>query len=452
MKNVYMILLTLFISNGIIKAQIRWDSASLHVNKLFPYGISAVNSNVAWTMTWGGNFTVSPWRFVDTAHHFSRTIDGGRTWSSGVYPFVDYGYTPKIFGVSADIAWVAHSLNSGDGLLFQTKDGGNTWTMPYSRKVPIAWVHFWDSENGIILYNPDFAGFGIYKTNDGGVTWKRRTTLPAHLPGEGSYGGVYSAKGNVILFATSRGRIFRSTDNGESWAVSATLLPTSQEYNDISCDGKGNCIVSGGIYRDSLAFTGRFYTSSDNGTTWTAQPLHNFVCASAQYIPGTSTIIAAGRNNNNPLKSKFRVILSHDNGASWQVIDTTVRIFSLSFIDKNTGFATRYPNDNNETMAYRYLGSPLTGLWQGEILRGHLKLFPNPILSGELQISLNDFETGEYRLLVNSMNGELIESRNIEYQTPQNIVIPTSHWLSGMYFVTLTSAKGKITQKVIKTN
>jgi photosystem II stability/assembly factor-like uncharacterized protein len=452
MKNkIYLFAFAYLFSMTVATAQ-RWQEKPLGVQKLLPVKISMVNERVAWVVTWGGNFSISPWRFIDTGHHFSRTIDGGQTWKSGTFPVSGYGYTGNIAAINADTAFIAHNDNIDGGIVYRTFNGGVNWTKVQSKFSTLNWVHFWDKQNGIAAYNPDFRGFGIFKTSDGGDTWTRVNFLaiPLHFTGESMYFD-YAASGNTLLFATTGKRIFRSTDKGETWTVTTMPSPT-QELNSITTDGRGNCLVSGGNYGDSLNFTGRFYRSQDTGLTWTALPLNQFCGTEIKYIPNTSTAITSVRKNNRPKDGKFTTMITSDHGQTWQVIDTTSRIFAFGMVNRTTGFATEYQNDTTESMVYRYIGSPLSGLWSGEILRGQLEVFPNPVVSDNITLSLNGFETSDYILLVNTISGELIHRQNLHIDVQQQIILPTNNWQSGIYTITLTSAKGSITRKVIKTN
>ena len=356
MKNkIYLFALACLLTMTVATAQ-RWQEKSLGVGKLFPTQISVVNEQIAWVATWAGNFAISPWRIIDTAHHFSRTIDGGQTWKSGTFPSSGLCLTSNIMAINADTAFVAHTdfMNINRGSVYRTYDGGLNWTNVLNKKPNVNYVHFWDKQNGITVFDIDAGGFPIYKTNDGGDTWTRvfSTQIPATLSYEYT-SWRYAATGNTFLFTTTRKRVFRSTDRGENWIVTNMPSPT-QELNSPTCDGKGNCLVSGGNYADSLQFTGRFYRSQDTGLTWTALPINQFCGTEIQYIPNTSTAITSVRKNNRPKDGKFTTMITSDHGQTWQVIDTTARIFAFAMVNRTTGFATEYQNDTTESMVYRY--------------------------------------------------------------------------------------------------
>ena len=452
MKNVYLFILFFALCCNALFAQQRWDSASLNIQKLFPYNLRAVDEKVAWVITLGGNFSTSPWYYVDTAHHFSRTADGGKSWSSGTYPSVGGGFAANIFPLSYDTAWVAHNDYVLGGVLYRTFDGGETWTNRFSApRGVVDWVHFWDKKNGTAVFDPDSLGFGIYKTTTSGVTWQRVASLPKPYLGEYAFSGNYATSGDVMVFPTNKGRIFRSNDCGQTWTVSSLLVP-AEEPNDISCDDNGNCLLTSGNYTGRNPFTGRFHYSSDTGKTWRPRILNEYSGTAVEYIPGTSLALAAVRENNSYLTGHFRLLLTADHGLTWQVIDSTLRIKALSFMSRTSGLATEYQNDDTESMIYYYIGSPLVGLWSREILRGGFEVSPNPVVSDNLHISLSGFETNDYRLLVNNVAGELVYAQNISFSEKQELIVPVNNWQSGIYILTLTSNKGSVNRKVVKTH
>jgi photosystem II stability/assembly factor-like uncharacterized protein len=133
--------------------------------------------------------------------------------------------------------------------VFKTTDGGKTWKKTLfvnnetgGRDIEVDW------ENPDILYAAMYKGFrkgwdiisggpasegGIYKSTDGGETWKKITAgLPGRLIGKID---IDIARSNPkVLYAMveapgAEGGLFRSNDAGESW----TLVNSSQRLRRI---------------------------------------------------------------------------------------------------------------------------------------------------------------------------------------------------------------------------
>lgn len=129
-----------------------------------------------------------------------RTKDGGRSWE-------------KVLEVDQDTGVVDVSINS---------DGRTLLAATYQRRRR-AW--------GFVGGGP---GSGLYRSLDGGDTWRRASGLP-----DGPIGriGVAMAPSNPeIAYAIvehSQGGVFRSTDGGNSWTRQSGLRPRPMYYGQI---------------------------------------------------------------------------------------------------------------------------------------------------------------------------------------------------------------------------
>lgn len=178
-------------------------------------------------------------------------IRGNISFGNGVYKSVDAGKTWTHLGLddtrqigrvivdphNADIVFVAalghaYGPNAERGL-FRTADGGKTWqkVLYQDDKTGAIDVTF-DPDNSHILYaglwqaartpwslDSGGPGSGLYKSIDGGLTWKK---LEGHGLPKGVIGriGVSAAPGSNRVYAlieAQDGGLFRSDDAGESW-------------------------------------------------------------------------------------------------------------------------------------------------------------------------------------------------------------------------------------------
>jgi photosystem II stability/assembly factor-like uncharacterized protein len=168
-----------------------------------------------------------------------KSVDAGRTWSNiGLKDTRHIGaviVNPK----NADIVLVAalghaYGPNEERGV-FRSADGGRTWSkVLYKDKDTGAIDVAFDPENPNIVYaslwqmrrqpwNFSSGGpsSGLYKSTDGGVTWKR-------LEGHGLPGGILGRIGVSVagggsgrvyaLIEAAEGGLFRSDDAGATWS------------------------------------------------------------------------------------------------------------------------------------------------------------------------------------------------------------------------------------------
>src|SRR3954470_7407715 len=178
---------------------------------------------------------------------------GNVTWGGGVYKSSDAGKTWKNIGLkdsrqigaiavdpkNPDIALVAalgHAFgpNQERGV-FRTADGGKTWTKtlfkdentgaidlamdPHNPNVLFAAL--WQARRPPWNFSSGGPGSGLYRSEDGGLTWKqlRGNGLPDGMLGRIglSVSGADSNRVYAIIENKDGGGIYRSEDGGEKW-------------------------------------------------------------------------------------------------------------------------------------------------------------------------------------------------------------------------------------------
>ncbi len=179
-------------------------------------------------------------------------IRGNIVAGNGVYKSIDAGATWKFVGLrdtraigsvivdpkNPDIAFVAalgHPFADNEERgIFRTNDGGKTWEKVLYKDAKTGAIDVvFDPSNSNILYaalwqvrrtpwtlDSGGPGSGLYRSNDGGSTWKE---LKGHGLPQGVLGriGVTVSGGNPnrlwAVVEADKGGIYRSDDSGESW-------------------------------------------------------------------------------------------------------------------------------------------------------------------------------------------------------------------------------------------
>lgn len=269
--------------------------------------IAAVNNSTAWAVAYDGSGDGSKVR------DFTRTTDGGKNWVSGTINATgtDGLESSMITAVNDNTAWVALYDAAGGGKIVKTSDGGNTWTVQSSAtfSAPNGFpnvIYFWDENNGFCMGDPNDGYFEIYTTTNGGDTWYRvpQANIPANLTGEFGTIGFYAVYGDIVWFATTKGRIFKSTDKGYTWVKYQT--PLSAENFETSFKDANNGIIQ------SVGTTVKSYRTTDGGENWTQiTPTGNFYQGSFSYIPNTNILISSGSDYKTPFEG---ISYSLDNG------------------------------------------------------------------------------------------------------------------------------------------
>ena len=168
-----------------------------------------------------------------------KTLDGGKTWKNvGLHDSRAIGKV-IVNPTNPDIAFVAalghpYGPNTERGI-FRTIDGGKTWEKVLYKDENTGAVDVaFDPHNPNILFAALWqvrrvpwnlasggAGSGLYRSNDGGTTWKRLEEKG--LP-KGPYGriGVSVAANSDRVFAlieAAEGGLYRSDDGGDTWQL-----------------------------------------------------------------------------------------------------------------------------------------------------------------------------------------------------------------------------------------
>jgi photosystem II stability/assembly factor-like uncharacterized protein len=168
-----------------------------------------------------------------------RSLDGGKTWkNTGLRDSRAIGKV-IVNPTNPDIAFVAalghpYGPNTERGI-FRTIDGGKTWEKVLYKDENTGGIDVaFDPHNPNILFAALWQarrtswsmasggpGSGLYRSNDGGTTWKR---LEEHGLPKGPYGKIGVAVGanseRVYALIETRdpdGGLYRSDDSGESW-------------------------------------------------------------------------------------------------------------------------------------------------------------------------------------------------------------------------------------------
>lgn len=176
-----------------------------------------------------------------------KSVDGGKTWhSSGLQDTLAIGRI-AVHPKNPDIVFVAalgHPFGPNpDRGVFRSTDGGKTWTKVLFKDentggIDLAldpsnpntiFAALWQARRSPWGLDSGGPGSGLYRSTDGGNTWRR---LSGHGLPEGTIGriGVAVAYGNSnriwALVEADKGGLFRSDDGGDSW----TLVNAERQY------------------------------------------------------------------------------------------------------------------------------------------------------------------------------------------------------------------------------
>lgn len=216
--------------------------------------LAPTNSNTVWVGTGENNNQ----RSVAYGDGVYKSVDGGKSFKNMGLKTSEHIGKIIVHPTNENIVWVAAYgpvwSKGGERGVYKSTDGGETWknTLEISEHTGISEIAL-DPKNPMVLYASahqrrrrewTYIGggpeSGLYKSTDGGETWK---AINSGLP-EGEMGRIGIAVSPVnsdYVYAIVEARgdkagFFRSTNRGESWTKMSSYKTSGNYYQEIICD------------------------------------------------------------------------------------------------------------------------------------------------------------------------------------------------------------------------
>ena len=289
-------------------------------------GAVAVNQNNA-AEIWVGTGEGNPRNSQNFGDGIYKSIDGGKTWKNMGLKTSKAIHRIIINSNNSDIVYVA-GIGSAFGPndergVFKTTDGGKTWKKslyvnnetgcadlivdPSNPNKLIAAM--WEYGRKPWTFSSGGKGSGIYMTYDGGENWTKLSDKDGLPKGElGRCGlAICRSKPNVVyaLVEAKENAIYRSDDGGAKWRKVGENGDRPFYYAEIACDPKNE----NRLYN----IFSRVHKSEDGGKTWSELLDYNRVHPDhhAWWIhPETPQYMIDGNDGG--------LAFTHDYGQNWQ--------------------------------------------------------------------------------------------------------------------------------------
>jgi photosystem II stability/assembly factor-like uncharacterized protein len=206
-----------------------------------------------------------------------KSIDAGKTWN-----FVGLRDTRAIGRIAVhpknpDIAYVAalgHPFGANpERGVYRTTDGGKNWTKVLYKdensggidlaldptNPNVIFASLWQARRSPWGMDSGGPGSGLYRSTDGGTTWRHLTGhgLPDGTLGRIGVAVAYSGNRVWALVEADKGGLFRSDDGGDSWTLTNSDRQYRQRafyYTHVFADPRnadGVYVLNTGMYRSN---------------------------------------------------------------------------------------------------------------------------------------------------------------------------------------------------------
>ncbi|MES2811669.1 MAG: hypothetical protein V4670_04290 [Bacteroidota bacterium] len=238
------------------------------------------NSSIVYVGTAGGGV----WKSNDGGASFKSVFDE-HIQSIGCVT-IDPSKPDQNIWVGTGETWTRNSVSVGDGI-YKSTDGGNTWKnmgLPKSDRISSIVV---DPKNSDVVFVGvlgslwgDSEERGVYKTIDGGVTWQKVFYLDAKTgcsdlivdPSNTStmYASFWEFRRTAWSFSSggTQSALYKSTDSGKTWNKIHNGFPQGKLGRIAIAVAPSNTNILYSVLETEKADKNGLYRSDDAGATW----------------------------------------------------------------------------------------------------------------------------------------------------------------------------------------
>ncbi len=251
-----------------------------------------------------------------------KTIDGGVSWYVTENSFSFPSDFFRITFVNQNLGFASREHSE----IYKTSDGGETWKEIKSPTDAAFSMQFLNPEVGFVAGNHG----AIYKTLDGGNTWQW-LGFDGRKYGNNLY-SVFFINEDMGYATGVRGRIIRTYDGGKTWNEYATTYTTISQI-ELASESTVYGLVGNSIIK-----------TTNKGETWLdmGAPLPGAKTKELDFINDSIGYAIVGGQTGTSANSQL-VFKTYDGATTWTKAHESSIIAheylkTISFIDENTGF------------------------------------------------------------------------------------------------------------------
>jgi len=304
-----------------------------------------------------------------------RTNDGGVTWYNITPPEMgEAGYGASLIALDLNHLWVQIPDSNNypnSGFLYRSQDGGVSWSK-FATPFSGGDLDFIDSDHGWMLADlgagAGSEGVSIFQSTDGGSTWTQTYTNDPNQPGAADslpLGGIKSglvardlqtAWVTGVIYADGTIYLYRTDDGGRSWSEVNPPLPDGAQHDQFSIDPDqlkfvsrqdGFLAVRRATINDEYMQQTAMYVTQDAGETWSLTPTLIPKGGSVDFLSATDAVVYNG--------DQFYV--TRDTAQTWNTIAPEIvfgdTFASLDFVNASSGWVLTMDPTTQHSTLYR---------------------------------------------------------------------------------------------------
>ena len=301
--------------------------------------ISPVSEKVVWASGTLGTYSV--------------TTNGGQTWTSRVVPGAEALQFRDVQGVSETTAYLLSAGLGTDSRIYKTEDGGATWKLQFQAPNDPNYFYdcfaFWSPRRALVMGDGINGRFPALRTRDG-ETWR---DIGDRLPAAQANEGAFAASGTCVAtegetrawIVTTNSRVLATIDGGERWSVSTAPIAggtgTAGVFT-VAFRDRSHGIVGGGDFVGTTVVD-NVARSSDGGKTWTLTARAPVTGA----LFGLAYARDAGDDDDEDERSSTRTVVvtgpggsawTADEGNTWTSFPGAAGYWAVAFASERVGW------------------------------------------------------------------------------------------------------------------